>query len=153
MAIVQAMCTSFKTDILSAQHNFSALTRTITGQDVFKIALYSIANGATLDSTTSVYTTVGEISGTGYFAGGAQLAISQTPTSAGTPSTTAFVNFFDISWSGASFSADGALIYNSTNNNKAVGVLNFGGTKTVSNGTFTVQFPTAGIGSSIVQIA
>lgn len=150
--ITQCMTTSFKTDVMSGQMNFSTLSRTITGQDVFKIALYSIAGGATLDATTATYTTTGEISGTGYTAGGKILTITQTPTSSGTPSTTAYVNFANISWTGASFNADGALIYNSTNGNKSVAVLNFGATKTVSIGTFTITFPVAGTGSAIVQI-
>jgi hypothetical protein len=68
------------------------------------------------------------------------------------PSTTAYINFANISWSGATFSADGALIYNSTNGNKSVAVLSFGSTKTVTSGTFTVQFPAAGTGSAIVQV-
>jgi hypothetical protein len=146
------MTTSFKTEILSVQHNFATAPRTVTGQDVFKIALYSVAGGATLDATTTVYTATGEITGTGYTAGGQVLTISQTPTSSGTPSTTAYINFADITWTSASFNADGALIYNSTNGNKSVAVLNFGATKTVSVGTFTVVFPAAGTGSAIVQI-
>ncbi len=150
--IVQYMTSSFKTEILSAQHNFATAPRTITGQDVFKIALYSVAGGATLDAATTAYTLTGEITGTGYTAGGKVLTITQTPTSSGTPSTTAYINFADISWTGASFSADGALIYNSTNGNKSVAVLNFGATKTVSVGTFTIVFPPAGTGSAIVQI-
>ena len=150
--ITQCMTTSFKTDVLSGQMNFSTSTRTITGQDVFKIALYSVAGGATLDATTTAYTATGEITGTGYTAGGKTLTVTQTPTSGGTPSTTAYINFADITWTGASFNADGALIYNSTNGNKSVAVLNFGATKTVSVGTFTITFPVAGTGSAIVQI-
>lgn len=150
--ITQYMTNSFKTDILSGQMNFSTSTRNITGQDVFKIALYSVAGGASLDATTAAYTTTGEITGTGYSAGGKVLTISQTPTTSGTPSTTAYINFANISWTGASFSADGALIYNSTNGNKSVAVLNFGATKTVSTGTFTVAFPPAGTGAAIIQI-
>ena len=150
--IVQYMTSSFKAEILSAQHNFSTGSRTIVGQDVFKIALYSAAT-ATLDAATTVYTTVGEITGTGYSAGGKTLTVTQTPTTSGTPSTTAYINFADISWTGATFSADGALIYNSTNGNKSVAVLNFGSTKTVSIGTFTIVFPPAGSGAAIVQIA
>ena len=150
--IVQCMTNSFKVDILSGQMNFATAPRTITGQDVFKIALYSVAGGANLDATTTVYTTTGEITGTGYTAGGNTLTISQTPTSTGTPTTTAYINFADISWTGATFSADGALIYNSTNGNKSVAVLNFGSTKTVSVGTFTIAFPPAGTNSAIVQI-
>jgi hypothetical protein len=145
------MTSSFKAEVLSAQHNFSALTRTITGQDVFKIALYSAAT-ASLDATTTVYTTVGEVTGAGYTAGGQTLTVTQTPTTTGTPTTTAYINFADVSWTGATFSADGALIYNSTNGNKAVAILNFGSTKTVSVGTFTVNFPAAGTGSAIVEI-
>lgn len=150
--IVQYMTSSFKSEILSVQHNFSTGSRTVTGQDVFKIALYSAAT-ATLDATTTAYTTVGEIVGTGYTAGGNALTITQTPTTSGSPSTTAYINFADILWTGATFSADGALIYNSTNGNKSVAVLNFGSTKTVSIGTFTIVFPPAGAGSAIVQIA
>jgi hypothetical protein len=146
------MTTSFKTEILSVQHNFATAPRTVTGHDVFKIALYSVAGGATLDATTAAYTVTGEISGTGYTTGGNTLTVTQTPTSGGTPSTTAYINFADTSWTGATFSADGALIYNSTNGNKSVAVLNFGATKTVSIGTFTIVFPPAGTGSAIVQI-
>ena len=150
--IVQYMTSSFKAEILSVQHNFSTASRTVTGQDVFKIALYSAAT-ATLDASTTAYTTVGEITGTGYSSGGNTLTVTQTPTTSGSPSTTAYINFADISWTGATFSADGALIYNSTNGNKSVAVLNFGSTKTVSIGTFTIVFPPAGTGSAIVQIA
>ena len=155
MAITQAMTNSFKVDALSGGMNFNTTNRALTAntQDVFKIALYS-ASSASLDATTSAYTTTGEITGTGYTAGGNTLSISQIPTSSGTPSTTAYINFANTSWgSTASFSADGALIYNSSNSNKSVCVLNFGGTKTVTSGTFTIQFPTAGTGSSIIQIA
>lgn len=145
--ITQCMTTSFKVDCLSGVVNFAAGT-----PYVYKIALYSIANGATLDATTTAYTATGEVTGTGYTAGGASLVISQTPSSSGTPTTTAFINFVNAVWVGASFSADGALIYNSTTGH-SVAVLNFGSTKTVSSGTFTVQFPAAGSGAAIVQIA
>ena len=151
--ITQTQTTSFKVDCLSAQHNFSTLSRNITGQDTFKIALYSIANGATLDATTTAYTSVGETVGPGYVAGGAILTINQTPTSSG---TTAYVNFGTVIWGpGAALSADGALIYNSTNSNKAVSVLSFGGTKTSST-VFTISFPasiTSGVVTAIVQTA
>jgi hypothetical protein len=148
------MCDSFKVDILSGGMNFNTTNRalSVNTQDTFKIALYT--SSATISNTTTVYTSTGEVaSGSGYTTGGNTLTISQIPTSSGTPSTTAYINFSNTSWSTASFSADGALIYNSSNANKAVAVLNFGGTKTVSSGTFTVQFPTAGTGSSIIQIA
>jgi hypothetical protein len=123
-------------------------------QDSFKIALYTAAS-ASLDATTTAYTATGEISGTGYTSTGTALTISQVPVSTGSPTTTAYLNFSNVSWSAASFSADGALIYNASRGgtNKSVCVLNFGGTKTVSSGTFTIQFPTAGTGSSIIQIA
>lgn len=149
-----AMCTSFKVDILSGGMNFNTTNRALSSntQDTFKIALYT--SSATIDSTTTAYTATGEVaSGGGYTTGGNTLTVSQVPTSSGTPSTTAYINFSNTSWSSASFSADGALIYNSSNSNRSVAVLNFGGTKTVSSGTFTIQFPTAGTGSSIIQIA
>jgi hypothetical protein len=150
------MCTSFKVDILSGGMNFNTTNRalTVNTQDVFKLALYTSA--ATIDSTTTAYTATGEVSssGTGYSTGGNTLTVSQVPVSSGTPSTTAYINFATTSWgSTASFSADGALIYNSSNSNKSVAVLNFGGTKTVTSGTFTINFPTSGTGSSIIQIA
>ena len=146
--ITQCMTTSFKVDCLSGAANFAAGT-----PYTYKIALYSVANGASLDATTTAYTTTGEITGTGYTAGGNVLTISQVPTSSGTPTTTAFINFANALWTpAASFSADGALIYNATTGH-SVAVLNFGGTKTVTTGTFTVQFPTAGTGAAIVQIS
>lgn len=139
---------------MSAGHNFSSTNRALAANtpDVFKIALYSVANGASLGPTTTAYTTVGEVVGTGYTAGGQVLTITQSPTNSGTPNTTAYVNFATVVWSGASFSADGALIYNSTNANKAVAVFNFGGTKTASGLPFTVNFPAAGTGSAVVEI-
>ena len=100
-----------------------------------------------------MYTTAGEVSGPGYTAMGQQLNISVTPSSLGTPTTTAYISFADVIWTNASFSADGALIYNASNSNAAVGVLNFGSTKTVTNGIFQIQFPISGTGSSIIQIA
>lgn len=145
--ITQCMTTSFKVDCLSGVVNFAAGT-----PYVYKIALYSVANGATLDATTTAYTATGEVTGTGYTATGQTLTVSQVPTSSGTPTTTAYLNFANAVWTGATFSADGALIYNSTTG-RSVAVLNFGSTKTVSSGTFTVQFPAAGTGAAIVQIA
>lgn len=151
--ITQTQTTSFKVDCLSVQHNFSTLSRNVTGQDTFKIALYLVANGASLDATTTAYTTTGEVVGTGYTAGGVTMTIIQTPTSSG---TTAYINFGNASWGpGAAFSADGALIYNSTNGNKSVAILNFGGTKTTTN-NFVIVFPvaiTSGIVTAIVQTA
>jgi len=153
MAITTALATSFKVDILSGGHNFNTTNRALSSntQDVFKIALYTSA--ATLDSTITAYTATNEVSGTGYSAGGATLTINQVPVSSGSPTTTAFIDFADVSWTSATFTANGALIYNSSNSNKAVAVLAFGADKTVLSGTFTIQFPVAGAGASIIQIA
>jgi hypothetical protein len=108
-----------------------------------------------LDATTTVYTTSNEVTGTGYTAGGNTLVINVSPTSgnntAGVP--TAYIDFSDTSWSGASFTARAALIYNSTQGNKAVAVLDFGSDKTVSNTTFQIVFPTADANSAIVRIS
>jgi hypothetical protein len=142
------MTTSFKVDCLSGAANFAVGT-----PYTYKIALYLVASGASLDATTAAYTSVGEVVGTGYTAGGLGLTISQPPTSSGTPATTAFINFVNVTWGpGASFSADGALIYNATTGH-SVAVLNFGSTKTVSGSTFIVQFPAAGTGAAIVQVS
>lgn len=129
MAITQAVCSSFKDDLLSGLQNFA------TGGDSYKIALYT--SSATLDSTTTAYTSSNETTGTGYTAGGLALT-SQSVTLSG---TTAYIDFADASWTSSTISAAGALIYNTTNSNKAVCVLNFGGTYSSTNGTFTVQFP------------
>ena len=127
MAISQTLATSFKVEILDGIHNFGVgVIRASTAADTFKIALYSTL--ATLGSTTTVYTTQDEVTGTGYTAGGNTLVISQVPTSTSSE-TVAWLNFANSSWTTASFSADGALIYNSTQGNKAVAVLNFGSTK------------------------
>jgi len=146
--ITQGMTTSFKVDCLSGAVNFAAGT-----PYTYKIALYSISNGATLDATTTAYTSTGElVTGGGYTQTGQTLTVSQVPSSGGTPTTTAFINFANVSWSSATFSADGALIYNATTGH-SVAVLNFGGTKTVTAGTFTIQFPAAGTGAAIVQVS
>lgn len=142
MAITQAMPTSFKQEILVGTHNFT----TSTG-DTFKIALYT--SSATLGAGTTAYSATNEVSGTGYVAGGNTLT-SVTPTTSG---TTALVDFADTSWSNASFTARGALIYNSSKSNRAVAVLDFGEDKTVSSGTFTIQFPAADASNAIIRIA
>jgi len=142
MAITQAMPTSFKQEILVGTHNFT----TSTG-DTFKIALYT--SSATLGAGTTAYSATNEVSGTGYVAGGNTLT-SVTPTTSG---TTALVDFADTSWSNASFTARGALIYNSSKSNRAVAVLDFGADKTVSSGTFTIQFPAADASNAIIRIA
>jgi len=145
MAITSAICTSFKQEILVGTHNFTA-----TSGDTFKIALYT--SSATLGASTTAYSTSNEItnsSGTAYTAGGATLT-SVTPTTSG---TTAFCDFADVSYTSASFTANGALIYNDDQSDKAVAVIAFGGDKTVSSGTFTIQFPTADATNAIIRIA
>ena len=113
--------------------------------DTIKIALYT--SSANLGAATTAYSTSNEISGTGYSAGGVTL----TSTTVGTSGTTAFFDADDPTWTSASFTARGALIYNSTNSDKAIAVLNFGGDFTVSSGTFRIVFPAAGT-SAIVRI-
>ena len=149
MAISQAMATSFKVDLLNGIHAFgTTVTRGSTNADTFYIALYT--SSATLGATTTAYSVTNEVSGTGYSAGGNSLTVSQTPTST---STTAWLDFADSTWSSSTITAAGALIYNSTNSNKAVAVLDFGGDKTSTNGDFTIVFPTADSTSAIIRIA
>lgn len=144
MAITQAMCTSFKVGILGADFDFGSGT-----SQTFKIALYT--SSATLDATTTAYTTSNEVSGTGYSAGGNTLTISQVPTSTG---TTAFLDFDDSTWSSATITARGAMIYlyNGTTN-PSICILDFGGDKTSTNGNFTVIFPAADASNAIIRIA
>jgi len=149
MPISQTMTNSFKVEILNGIHAFgTSVIRATTDPDVFKIALYTSA--ANLSADTTVYTTDNEISGAGYVAGGNTLVVSQVPTSSG---TTSFLNFQNSTWSSASFTANGALIYNSTQGNKAVAVLAFGGDKTCLLQDFTVQFPTGDAANAIIRIA
>ena len=149
MAITQAMATSFKVQILDGVHNFgTGVVRASTAADTFKIALYTSA--ATLDATTTAYTTSGEVVGTGYTAGGNTLTISVVPTSSG---TTAYLSFSNTSWTTATITARGALIYNSTQSNAAVAILDFGSDKTSTAGTFTIVFPTADATDAIIRIA
>ncbi len=149
MAITQAMATSFKVEILDGVHNFgTGVVRASTAADTFKIALYT--SSATLDATTTAYTTSNEVVGTGYTAGGNTLTVSVVPVSSG---TTAYLSFSNTSWSTASITARGAMIYNSTQSNKCVAILDFGSDKTSTAGTFTIVFPTAAAGSAIIQIA
>ena len=144
MAITQAMCTSFKVGILGADFDFDTGTT-----QVFKIALFT--SSATLSAATTAYSTSNEVSGTGYSAGGNTLTVSQVPTSTG---TTAFLDFADTTWSTATITARGALIYlaNGTTN-PAVAVLDFGGDKTSTAGNFTIQFPAADATNAILRIA
>ena len=145
------MCTSFKLQLLTGTHAFTTtVARGSTTADTFKLALYTSA--ATLDATTTVYSATNETTnttGTAYTAGGNTLATATTSSSG----TTAFASFGNSSWTTASFTARGALIYNSTQGNKAVSVLDFGADKTSSAGTFTVIFPTADATNAIIRIA
>ncbi len=143
MAITQSVCNSFKSEVLKGLHNFSA-----SGGNTFKIALYT--SDATLDSSTTVYSTTNEVSssGTNYTAGGNTLTNVDPTTSGGV----GFADFSNSAWTSASFTVRGALIYNSTNGNRAVAVLDFGIDKEVSSGTFTVEFPTADSQNAIVRV-
>lgn len=141
MAITQAMCDSFKVQLLNGQQNFSA--------DTYKIALYT--GVATLSNATPSYTSSNEVpTGGGYTAGGNTLSVSVLPTNTG---NVAYLSFANSSWSNATITAAGALIYNSTKANSAVASLSFGGDKTSTNGTFTVIFPTPDATSAIIRIA
>ena len=144
MAITQAMCTSFKVGILGGDFDFSSGT-----SQTFKIALFT--SSATLDASTTAYSSSNEASGTGYTAGGQALTISTVPTSSG---TTAYLSFSNVTWSTATITARGALIYlaNGTTN-PSVCVLDFGGDKTSTAGDFTINFPTADSTSAIIRIA
>lgn len=146
MAISQAMCTSFKVGLLDGEYNFGSGTT-----QVFKVALYT--SSASLDASTTTYTTTDEVSssGTGYTTGGKTLSISAVPTSSG---TTAYLDFSDVTWTSASLTAAGALIYKYDGvTNPAIAVLSFGGDKTSSAGDFTIQFPTADAANAIIRIA
>ena len=142
MAISTAMCTSFKQEILVGTHNFTA-----TSGNTFKLALYT--SSASLDASTTAYTTSNEVSGTGYTAAGAALT-SVTPVASG---TTALCDFSDLTFSSSTITANGALIYNDTKSDKAVCTLAFGGDKTSTAGDFTIQFPTADASNAIIRIA
>jgi hypothetical protein len=142
MAISQAMCTSCKVECLQGVHNFTASTG-----DTFKIALYT--SSATLGASTTAYSSTNEVTGTGYTAGGATLT-NVTPTSSG---TTAFIDFADVTWSTATITARGALIYNSSKSNKAVAVIDFGADKTSTAADFVVTFPVADASNAILRIA
>ena len=142
MAITQAVCTSFKQEILVEGHNFT------NGADTFKIALYS--SSATLSASTSAYSSTNEVSDSGTYSAGGGSLTSATPTTSG---TTAICDFTDISFTSATITARGALIYNSSASNKAVCVLDFGGDKTSTSGTFTIQFPAADSSNAILRLA
>ena len=149
MSILQTVTTSCKVELLQAIHNFGP-----TSPNTFKIALYT--GNADLNASTTVYTTSNEVAnGSGYTTGGNTLVISQSPTSGNNQSAvpTAFISFSNTSWTSASFTARGALIYNSTQGNKSIAVLDFGSDKTVTNDTFQIIFPTADANSAIVRIS
>ena len=147
MAINQAVCATFKQQLLDGDHDIS--------NDTLKLALYS--NAATLDANTSAYSASNEVGDSGsYSAGGGTLAganVSLTKTNA--TASTAFVDFDDLSFTSATISAQAALIYNtsSANVNASIAVLDFGGVKTSTNGTFTIQFPTNDASSAILRIS
>ena len=149
MAIAQAMCTSFKTDLLNAVHNFA------TNGNTFKLALYAEGGGgkssttATLGATTTAFTTTGQASGTNYTSGGSALT-KVAPTSSG---TTGFTDFADLTFSTATITARGCMIYNDTNSDKSVATIDFGGDKTSTAGDFTIVFPAAAASTAIIRIA
>tara|TARA_B100002019_G_scaffold262910_1_gene250642 strand:+ start:739 stop:1176 length:438 start_codon:yes stop_codon:yes gene_type:complete len=145
MAITQAVTTSFKKQLLEGAHDFRS------SGDTIKLALYT--SSASLDASTTAYTTSGEASGTGYSAGGQELT-KVAPTSSG---TTAFIDFADETFSTATITARGALIYNTTPahtyTNPSIVVLDFGGDKTSTSGDFTIIFPTADASNAILRLA
>ena len=146
MAITQAMCTSFKTELLEGKHDFT------NGADAYKLALFT--SSATLSAATTDYSTTNEVSGAGYTAGGGTL-VNVTPTSSG---TTAFTDFNDLTFSSSTITANGAMIYNTqtgggTGTTDSVVILAFGSDKTSTNGDFTIQFPTADATNAIIRIA
>jgi len=145
MAVTTAVCNSFKTEVLEAEHDFGVSTQ------VYKIALY--LTGATINKSTTSYGTTSESSGTNYTAGGKKLAVASQLVTLETD--TACVDFGNVSWETATITAKGAVIYNfsSSTKKKAVCVLNFGGNKTSTAGTFTVQFPAVTDTQAILRIA
>ena len=142
MAITQAMCTSFKTELLTGTHNF-----TNSSGNTFKLALYT--SSASLGAGTTAYSTSNEVSGTGYSAGGSALT-NVTPSADG---STAITDFADLTFSSSTITARGALIYNDSVSDKAVLVLDFGADKASSSGDFTIQFPAAAAATAIIRIA
>ena len=144
MAITQAMCTSFKQALLDGEMDFSSDT-----SQTFKIALFT--SSATLDASTTAYSTTNEVTGTGYTAGGNTLTV--TTGNPQTSGTTAFLTFDNTTWSTATITARGALIYQSGGSNPAIAVLDFGADKTSTAGDFQIQFPTADASNAIIRIA
>ena len=144
MTISQTATTSFKVELAQGLHNFGPTT-----PNTFKIALYT--SSASLGSTTTAYTATGEVaSGSGYTTGGETLVVSTTPTSSG---TIMLLSFSDVTWAGASFTARGALIYNSTNSNRSVAVLDFATDQTGTGNNFIIRFPSSNVTSAIIRIS
>ena len=143
MAITQAMCTSFKQALLDGEMDFSSGTA-----QSYKIALYT--SSASLDAATTAYTTSNEVVGANYVAGGNTLSISTNPTTGG---TTAFLSFATTTWTTATITARGALIYQAGGSTPAVAVLDFGSDKGSSAGDFQITFPTADATNAIIRIA
>lgn len=138
------MCTSFKVELMKAVHNFTASTG-----NTFKLALYD--NSASFTAATTAYTATNEVANSGTYSAGGGALTNVTPTSSG---TTAFTDFADLSFTSATITAYGAMIYNDTAaGDPSVCILDFGGAKTSTNGTFTIIFPTADSTSAIIRIA
>jgi len=142
MAITQAVANSFKGQLLQGQHNFTNATG-----NVFKLALYTSA--ASLDSSTTIYTSTNEVANTGQYVTGGGVLTNVSPV---VSSGVAFIDFADISFTGVTLTARGALIYNTSNTNAAVCVLDFGSDKTATSGTFTIQFPADTTAAAILRI-
>ncbi|NIQ10025.1 MAG: hypothetical protein GWO23_10225 [Gammaproteobacteria bacterium] len=139
-----AMCTSFKVELLKGVHDFTNSTG-----DSFKLALYTAT--ATLNASTTAYSATNEVSNSGSYTAGGGTLTNVTPTATG---TTAITDFADLSFTTATITARGALIYNDTEaGDPAVAVLDFGSDKTSTSGTFTIQFPTADASNAIIRIA
>lgn len=150
MAITQSMSTSFKVNILKGLHAFgTSVIRAGTTADSFKVALYT--SSATLDATTTAYSSTNEVTGTNYTAGGAAITIVTAPTST---STTAWLDFTDTTWATSTITARGALIYNDTSSGDlSVGVLDFGSDKTSTAGNFTIVWPAGDSTNAIIRIS
>ena len=143
MAITQAMCTSFKKELMEAKHNLLN-----SGGNTFKIALYT--SSATLSAATTAYSATNEVSGTNYTSAGNTL----TRVDPATSGTTAYTDFGDTTWSSSTITARGAVIYNDSASGDPSGiVLNFGADKSSSAGDFTITFPTADASDAIIRIA
>lgn len=143
MAITAAICNSFKTEVLQGLHNFTASTG-----NAFKLALYT--SSAVMDKTTTAYSATNEVGASGTYSAGGGALTSTTPALSG---DTACCLFATLAFTSATITARGALIYNSTNSNRAVQVLDFGADKTSTSGTFTITFPAQTAGNAILQLA